>query len=112
MRNPCTHPHSRHGCCAAAPLTVARSAETLKLKGLMSYMYDMLTVRLPKEIEERLTALAKATGRSKSYYAREAIQDKLEDLEDAYLGAAVLERIRKGEERVLSSADMWHGLDD
>ena len=78
---------------------------------LMSYMYDMLTVRLPEEIEERLAALAKATGRSKSYYAREAIQDKLEDLEDAYLGAAVLERIRKGEERVLSSADMWHGLD-
>lgn len=88
------------------------SAETLKGRILTSYMYDMLTVRLPEEIEERLTALAKATGRSKSYYAREAIQDKLEDLEDAYLGAAVLERIRKGEERVLSSADMWHGLDD
>ena len=32
-------------------------------------------------------------------------------MEDAYLGAAVLERIRKGEEQVLNSADMWHGLD-
>ena len=77
----------------------------------MSYMYDMLTVRLPGEIEARLQALAKATGRSKSYYAREAILEKLEDMEDAYLGATVLERIRKGEEPVLSSADMWHGLD-
>ena len=77
----------------------------------MSYMYDMLTVRLPGEIEARLQALAKATGRSKSYYAREAILEKLEDMEDAYLGATVVERIRKGEEPVLSSADMWHGLD-
>lgn len=69
----------------------------------------MLTVRLPEDIEARLQALAKATGRSKSYYARQAILERLEEMEDAYLGAAVLERIRKGEERILSSADMWHG---
>ena len=67
----------------------------------------MLTVRLPEEIEARLQALAKATGRSKSYYVRQAIVEKLEEMEDAYLGAAVLERIRSGEERVLSSTDMW-----
>lgn len=71
----------------------------------------MLTVRLPEEIEARLQALAKATGRSKSYYARQAIVEKLEEMEDAYLGTAVLERIRRGEERVLSPADMWYGLD-
>ncbi len=71
----------------------------------------MLTVRLPEEIEARLQALAKATGRSKSYYARQAIVEKLEEMEDAYLGAAVLERIRTGQERVLSSADLWHDLD-
>lgn len=71
----------------------------------------MLTVRLPEEIEARLQALAKATGRSKSYYARQAILEKLEEMEDAYLGAAVLERMRAGHERVLSSAEMWHGLD-
>ncbi len=67
-------------------------------------------MRLPEEIEARLQALAKATGRSKSYYARQAILEKLEEMEDAYLGAAVLERVRSGEERVLSSADTWHGL--
>jgi hypothetical protein len=33
----------------------------------------MLALRLPAEIEQRLDALAKKTGRSKSYYAREAI---------------------------------------
>ena len=78
----------------------------------VTYLYDMLSVRLPEEIEVRLQALAKATGRSKSYYARQAILEKLDEMEDAYLGAAVLERIRTGEERVLSSTDMWHGLDD
>jgi RHH-type rel operon transcriptional repressor/antitoxin RelB len=43
----------------------------------------MLALRLPKEIEDRLTALAKATGRTKSYYARAAILEFMEDLEDA-----------------------------
>ena len=43
----------------------------------------MLALRLPKEIEERLAALAKATGRTKSYYARAAILEFMEDIEDA-----------------------------
>jgi RHH-type rel operon transcriptional repressor/antitoxin RelB len=42
----------------------------------------MLALRLPPEIEQRLDALAKKTGRSKSYYAREAI---LRHIEDTYL---------------------------
>jgi RHH-type transcriptional regulator, rel operon repressor / antitoxin RelB len=45
----------------------------------------MLALRLPPEIEARLDALAKRTGRTKSYYAREAILVHIEDLEDAYL---------------------------
>ena len=45
----------------------------------------MLAIRLPNEIEMRLEALAKATGRTKTYYAREAILEHLEDLEDIYL---------------------------
>jgi len=70
----------------------------------------MLTVRLPEEIEARLQALAKATGRSMSYYVRQAIVEKLEEMEDAHLGPAVMERNRRGEERVLSSAATLHGL--
>ena len=46
----------------------------------------MLALRLPPEIEQRLDALAKKTGRSKSYYAREAILRQIEDIEDTYLG--------------------------
>ena len=45
----------------------------------------MLALRLPPEIEERLEAMAKKTGRTKSFYAREAILEKLEDMEDYYL---------------------------
>jgi RHH-type rel operon transcriptional repressor/antitoxin RelB len=45
----------------------------------------MLALRLPAEIEQRLDALAKKTGRSKSFYAREAILRQIEDIEDYYL---------------------------
>jgi RHH-type rel operon transcriptional repressor/antitoxin RelB len=52
----------------------------------------MLALRLPPEIEKRLDALAKKTGRSKSFYAREAILRHLEDLEDYYLARRRLAR--------------------
>jgi len=45
----------------------------------------MLALRLPEDIEKRLEALARKTGRTKSFYAREAILRHLEDLEDAHL---------------------------
>jgi RHH-type transcriptional regulator, rel operon repressor / antitoxin RelB len=45
----------------------------------------MLALRLPAQIEKRLDLLAKKTGRSKSFYAREAILRHLEDLEDYHL---------------------------
>ena len=57
----------------------------------------MLALRLPPDIEKRLAALAKKTGRSKSFYAREAILTHLEDLEDAYLAMKALE---EGGERI------------
>ena len=52
----------------------------------------MLAIRLDPEIERRLALLAKKTGRTKTYYAREAILEHLEDLEDGY---AALERLSK-----------------
>ena len=52
----------------------------------------MLALRLPPEIEQRLDALAKKTGRSKSYYAREAIVRQIEDIEDYYLARRRLGR--------------------
>ena len=52
----------------------------------------MLGVRLEPAIEKRLTRLARRTGRTKSYYAREAIVQFLEDQEDYLDALAVLER--------------------
>jgi RHH-type rel operon transcriptional repressor/antitoxin RelB len=57
----------------------------------------MLALRLPPEIEARLDALAKKTGRSKSYYAREAILRQIEDIEDTYLARR---RLKRGGPRV------------
>jgi RHH-type transcriptional regulator, rel operon repressor / antitoxin RelB len=57
----------------------------------------MLALRLPPEIEHRLDALAKKTGRSKSYCAREAILCHIEDIEDTYLAGR---RRQRGGSRV------------
>jgi len=54
----------------------------------------MLSIRLDPDIERRLSELAKRTGRTKSYYARELIEGSIEDLEDRYLAEARLEKRR------------------
>lgn len=41
----------------------------------------MLAVRLPDELEARLQALAERTGRSRSFYVRQAVLEHLDDLE-------------------------------
>lgn len=55
----------------------------------------MLAIRLPEEIEKRLSDLAKKTGRTKTYYAREAIIEHIEELEDAYLSLTRLKKPAK-----------------
>ena len=55
----------------------------------------MLAIRLPDEIERRLARLAEKTGRTKSFYAREAIVAHLDELEDTYLAAARAKRPQK-----------------
>ena len=51
----------------------------------------MLAIRLPEDIENRLKALADKTGRTKTYYAKEAILEHLADMEDKYLALSRLE---------------------
>lgn len=51
----------------------------------------MLAIRLPEEIEARLTELANKTGRTKTFYAKEAILEHLDDMEDKYLAINRLE---------------------
>ena len=56
-------------------------------------MPKQTAVRIPDETYERLQELAKRTGRSAIYYIREAIEEHLDDLEDAYLGELALSSI-------------------
>lgn len=56
----------------------------------------MLAIRLPEKIEKRLERLAKRTGRTKTYYVREAILQHLDDLEDIYFAEKALADVRSG----------------
>ena len=55
----------------------------------------MLAVRLPEEIEQRLNRLASQTGRTKTFYVKEAILEHLEEMEDKYLAIDRLEKSGK-----------------
>ncbi len=68
---------------------------------------SMLAIRLPKDIEDRLDRLAKQTGRTKTFYAREAIVEHLEELEDVFLAE---ERLREPVKR-WTQDELERGLD-
>lgn len=74
----------------------------------------MLAIRLPENIEKRLARLAKRTGRTKTFYAREAILRHLEDLEDAYDADRALERIEAGKDKTIPLREVLkeHGMGD
>lgn len=77
-------------------------------------MSKATAVRLPDETYARLKALAERTGRTSTYYIREAIEAHLDDLEDIYLAEQTLERVRRGEEPVYSLDEVEKdlGLED
>lgn len=56
---------------------------------------ESAVVRIPQEMNKRLTQLAKRSGRSKVYYLREAISSYLEDMEDFILAEAATEKTKK-----------------
>ncbi len=64
------------------------------------------SIRLDPVTEKRLDFLADHTGRTKAYYLRELVEQGLEDLEDYYLAAEELERVRKGESKVHSAVEV------
>ena len=68
------------------------------------------SLRLAPETEQRLDYLASQTGRTKAFYLREIIENGIEEMEDYYLAADVLERVRKGKEKVHSAADVRKDL--
>jgi len=72
------------------------------------------SIRLTPEVERRLDFLAAQTGRTKAFYLRQMIENGIEDMEDYYLAAEVMERVRKGQEKTYSTAEVRKdlGLDD
>ena len=74
----------------------------------------MLAIRLPADIEKRLEHLAESTGRTKTFYAREAIVEYMDDLEDLYLAKKALKEIRAGRAKATPLEDVMreHGLAD
>jgi RHH-type rel operon transcriptional repressor/antitoxin RelB len=65
----------------------------------------MLAIRLPESIEKRLEKLARRTGRTKTFYVRQAIIEHLDDLEDLYMAERTLDRIRSGDEQTIPLED-------
>ncbi|RWX77337.1 CopG family transcriptional regulator [Neorhizobium lilium] len=50
-------------------------------------------------------------GAATDAYLRDLIEQHLEDLDDIAAAEAAMERIRTGEDEVISSEEFWRGLD-
>jgi RHH-type transcriptional regulator, rel operon repressor / antitoxin RelB len=68
------------------------------------------SIRLAPETEQRLDYLASQTGRTKAFYLREIIENGIQEMEDYYLAADVLARVRQGKEQVHSAAEVRRDL--
>ena len=58
--------------------------------------HAMIAVTLPEDMERRLSNLALKTGRTSTFYIREALQAHLEHLEEVYLTEQEAVGIRAG----------------
>jgi len=74
----------------------------------------MLTIELPAEIENRLQALAQATGRSATSHIQEAILEHLDDIEDLNLARQRLAALRSGETQAIPIEQVMarYGVED
>jgi RHH-type rel operon transcriptional repressor/antitoxin RelB len=69
-----------------------------------------LSIRLDAQLDARLERLARLTGRSKSFYVKQAIEDHLEDLEDLYLAQRIARRVAEGRERLIPLEELEREL--
>ena len=65
-------------------------------------MPKAVVTRFDVEIVERLTELARRTGRTRSYYIKEAVEEKLVDMELIYLAQSRAEDLRAGRSSTIS----------
>jgi RHH-type rel operon transcriptional repressor/antitoxin RelB len=69
------------------------------------------SIRLNDELDARLERLARLTGRSKSFYVKQALEEHVDDLEDLYLARKVAKRVAEGRERLVPLEDLERELD-
>jgi len=77
----------------------------------MGNIMSSLNIRIPDSIADRLQVLAKETGRTKSYYVRQVLEEKIEELEDYYLALQSLEKVRTGKSKIWSHKEIESGSD-
>ena len=73
-----------------------------------------VSFRLPEDLSQRLDKLAERTGRSKTFYVVEAIQEHLEEIEDIYIAEKRLIDLRAARSRsyTLEEVERELGLAD
>ena len=74
-------------------------------------MDQPFSIRLDKELASRLERLVRLTGRSKSFYIKQAIEEQLADLEDLFLARKVARRVAEGREGVTALEDLEREFD-
>lgn len=70
----------------------------------------MIAVRLPEDIERRLAELAARTGRTKTFYVREALLNYLDEMEARYIAIDRLEHPTR--RRTLDELEQDGDVDD
>jgi RHH-type transcriptional regulator, rel operon repressor / antitoxin RelB len=64
------------------------------------------SIRLDKGLSKRLDRLVRLTGRSKSFYVKQALEEQVADLEDLYLARQVARRVAAGREEVVTLEEL------
>ena len=70
----------------------------------------MLAVRLPQDVEDRLTRLAERTGRTKSFYARQAIERHIDDLEEVFWAQEAVAEWEQSDKSTLPAEELYAEL--
>lgn len=74
----------------------------------------IISLELPDDVSTRLQELEQLTGRSKTFYMIEAIQDHLDDLEDLYIAEQRLNDILAGKSQSIPIEEVMkrYGMED
>ncbi|MCW2749461.1 MAG: hypothetical protein JWR83_571 [Aeromicrobium sp.] len=70
-----------------------------------------VAVRLSEDVQRRLDALAARTGRTRSFYVKEAIELHLDELEERFWADEIITRYEKTDQKTRPWADVKAELD-